>query len=266
MSHAVVRTNFNSSQLVRVLADLAIADGVDSDQAFAQRLGQWVSFTDATALYTALGTSTVHASAHASSQAPKAQTSAKLAAFGVASEELNRVRNAVAQVIHRSCSPEPGATRIKFPGPQADAALEIARMYSPFHRFYLVLQKEMDTKAEPLRCTIREALASASPALKQLATLDAALDKILSERERRLLSTVPALLEKRFKQLCNAHQQGLVRTGAADDAATWMQMGGWLARFRDDLRSVVLAEWDVRLQPAMGLVEAFSNEVNGQHE
>ena len=139
-------------------------------------------------------------------------------------------------------------------------------MYSPFHRFYLALQKEMDAKAEPLRCTIRAALATTSPALRQLATLDAALDKILSERERRLLSTVPALLEKRFKQLCNAHQQTLARTGAVDDPATWMQMGGWLACFRDDLRGVVLAEWDVRLQPAMGLVEAFSNEVNGQHE
>ena len=47
-----------------------------------------------------------------------------------------------------------------------------------------------------------------------------------------------------------------------DDPAMWMRPGAWLANFRDELLEALLAELDVRLQPAMGLIEAFSNEVN----
>jgi hypothetical protein len=46
----------------------------------------------------------------------------------------------------------------------------------------------------------------------------------------------------------------------ADDPALWMQPGGWLAGFRKELQDALLAELDVRLQPTVGLIEAFSNE------
>lgn len=260
MTQAVLRTHFNSSRFIHFLADLAVADAVESQQAFAQRLGQWVSFTDAATLYSALDSN----GATTPCLAPKAPAGVQSTAARVANEELNRVRTTLADLINRSCASTPGEARIKFPIPKPDTPLEIALMYSPFHRFYQAVQRELDTKIGPLRSTVREALASASPALRQLATLDAALDGILSDRERRLFSTVPALLEKRFAHLRNAHQQTLMQVGSIDEPAAWTQPGAWLARFRDELRGILLAELDVRLQPALGLVEAFSNKMNEQ--
>lgn len=259
MTQALLRTHFNRSRLIRFVADLATVDGAESRQAFAQRLGQWVSFTDATTLYTALDSSTAQVAAKPSTYPAEAQS----AACGAVTEELNRVRTATAELIQRACSPALGATRIKFPAPQPDAPLEIAFMYSPFHRFYLSLQREMEAKVAPLRAKVRDAMTTRSPALRQLATLDAALDQILNDRERRLFSTVPTLLEKRFAQLRISHQQKMANGAKADDPAAWMQPGAWLADFRDDLRGVLLAELDLRLQPAMGLMEALGNEVNG---
>lgn len=259
MTPALLRTNFNSSRLIRFLTDLAMVDGAEPKQAFAQRLGQWVSFTDAAVLYTALDSSKTQAVAKPTLDS----AGGKAAAYLAVNEELNRVRSATAELIQRACSPALGAARIKFPAPQPDTSLEIAFMYSPFHRFYLSLQREIEAKVAPLRAKVREALAAGSPALRQLATLDAALDQILSDRERRLFSTVPALLEKRFAQLRTSHQQKMAHGAKADDPATWMQAGAWLASFRDDLRGVLLAELELRMQLAMGLVEALGNEVNG---
>jgi hypothetical protein len=252
------RTNFNSSRLVRFLADLALVDGSESKQAFAQRLGQWVSFTDADRLYVALDISEVQATVKPS----EAQAGAQSAAYLAARDEFSRVRTTLMESMKASCSPTLGPARIKFPIPPPDALPEIAVIYSPFHHFYVSQQREMDSKVGPLRAMARGALAAHSPPLKQLATLDAALDKILSDRERRLLGTVPVLLKKRFEQLLKLHQQMLARAGQPDDPVTWMRPGAWLANFRDELLEALLAELDVRLQPAMGLIEAFSNEVN----
>ncbi|SFC62826.1 Protein of unknown function [Polaromonas sp. OV174] len=255
---ALSRINFNSSRLIRFLADLAIADGAESKQTFPQRLGQWVSFTDANTLYTALGSKAAQATVKPS----KAQAGAKSAAYLVVNEELTRVRTALVDLIKRSCSPALGTARINFPTPTSDTPPEIAASYLPFHRFYLALQRDMDARVAPLRVMVRDTLMTASPALKQLAALDTALDGILGDRERRLFGAVPLLLEKRFEQLRKVHQQQLVGSGKTDDPATWMEPRAWLADFRDELVEILLAELDVRLQPTMGLIEAFSNEVN----
>ena len=53
-------------------------------------------------------------------------------------------------------------------------------------------------------------------------------------------------------------------SGQTDDSAAWVRPGAWLARFRNELCGVLLSQWDLRLQPVTGLVEAFGNEVNGQ--
>lgn len=242
---------FNRSNLIRYFADHALV--VDAQPAFAPGMAQWVSFTDAMTLYTAL---------EYRAPAPSiAQAAGHDAAYQAACAELARVREAVVALVTRACATTAGAARIKFPAPQGGTALEIAAMYTPFHRFILSLQREMETRVGPLRASVRVSMAATSPHLRQLVMLDAALDGIVSERERRVLASVPQLLEKRFKQLLADHQQALVRNGQTDDLATWMQPGAWLAQFRDELRHVVLEEWDVRLQPVLGLVAAFSNEV-----
>jgi hypothetical protein len=111
-----------------------------------------------------------------------------------------------------------------------------------------------------LRVNVREALAKASPRLKKLADLDATLEKILRDRESKLLSKVPVLLKKRFEQLFKAHQQTLVDAQQADNPAGWTEAGGWLARFCNDMQMLLLAEMELRLQPTMGLIEAFKQD------
>ena len=257
MTQAVLRTHFNISHLIRLLADLVPANAAPSQQEFAQRLGQWVSFTDAMTLYAALNS--------VAQSARSAQTAAGVsAALACAHAELARTRTAMVQVIQRSCAAVPGSARIKFPVPPIETGPDIAISYAPFLRFCVTVQREMDSRLGPLRASVRQALMGASPAMRQLAALDAVFDTVLSERERRLLATVPALVEKRFNALRQEHLHMLAATGQTDDSAAWIRPGAWLARFRDELCGVLLAQWELRLQPVTGLVQALGNEVNGK--
>lgn len=255
MTQAVLRTHFNTSRLIRLLADLAPANGAPSPQEFAQRLGQWVSFTDAMTLYAALTPA-------AAPERPR--SAAAEAALAAADAELTQVRTAMVQVIQRSCAAVPGAARIKFPVPPIETGPDIAIAYAPFLRFCVSVQREMDSRLGPLRASVRQALMGASPAMRQLAALDAVFDTVLSERERRLLATVPPMVEKRFNALRQEHLHMLAATGQTDDSAAWIRPGGWLARFRDELCGVLLAQWELRLQPVTGMVQALGNEVNGK--
>lgn len=249
MTRALQRTNFHSSRLIRFLADLSLVDAVEPGNAFAEKLGLWVDFTDAITL------SAVHGAnaARPSDAAPVAQVDI--------GDALKRVRTRLESSITKSGSASAGGTRIAFPAPVLALPIDMTTAYAPYRRYYAAHQRDMDLSIPPLRVNVREVLAGASPALKKLAALDAALDGILSEREEKLLGTLPLLLKKRFVQLCTAHQQGLVELGRADNPALWMQAGGWLARFCSDLQTVLLAELDVRLQPALGLIEAFNQEI-----
>ena len=101
-------------------------------------------------------------------------------------------------------------------------------------------------------------------ALKQLAALDEALDRILYVRERQLLSTVPLLLEGRFEQLLKAHPQPPVGTRQADAPALRRQPGEGLVDFHKEMQGVLLAELELRLQPTAGLIEALRNEASKQ--
>ena len=241
-------TNFNSSRLTRFLADLSLVDDGGTKQAFAERLGQWLNFADAITLHAAHGAAS-----------PAVLPTARSATTTELEDEFSAARTALARSITASCSPLAGETRIKWPSPQPGAAIE-ALAYEPYRRFYLAHQGDLEAGVRPLRNKARQALARAGQKSRQLASLDGALDKILSARERQLLATVPSLLERRFAQLASAHQQRLAETGQADDPELWMQPGGWLADFCNELKMALLAELDLRLQPTVGLIEALSNE------
>lgn len=253
MTRAPTRTNFHSSRLVRVLADLAVVDAVEPGTAFAERLGLWLNLHDAITLCADLNASTASAPA-----TPSGTKSVARVAIG---DELARIRAALVNSITQSGSPNLGKSRIELPMPKPGVPIEAATDYEPYRRYYSAHQRDMDSSVRPLRSHVREVLARASPALRQLAALDATLDAILCERESKLLSTLPSLLKRRFEQLLKSHQQMLVDTQQADDPALWMKAGAWLARFCDDLQTVLLAELDVRLQPTVGLIEAFNNEI-----
>jgi hypothetical protein len=255
MTRALPRTNFNSSRLIRFLADLAVVDAPETGHDSAEKLALWLDFTDAITL------SAVH-----DASPPDTPAGGQSVASTAWAEEFARARADLVNTITQSCMPNGAATRIKLPTSPLDAAIESAAAYEPYRRFYLAQQREMELNLGPLRARVREALAKASPTLNKLAALDEALDGALRARESKLLATVPVLLDKRFEQLRKAHQQTLLDSGHADDPALWMQPGGWLANFCRELQGVLLAELDLRLQPAVGLIEALSNEVSKKNE
>lgn len=143
-------------------------------------------------------------------------------------EDVQRVRSAMVQAITAN-----GSTK----------AIETDAGYAPYRQRYLEQQRHIESKIASLRSHVRQVLSRASPRLKQLAYLDTVMDQVIGAREQRLMSTVPVLLEKRFEQLRRAQEDG------------------WQGAFSQEWQEVLLAEMDVRLQPVVGLMEAFSNEV-----
>lgn len=229
-----------------------MSDAVDPGNAFAEQLGQWIHFADAITL------SAVHSEGIARS--PTMRPDARSAARASIAAEFDRIQAGLMNSITKSCTSNTGRTHITLPMPEPEIPTNIATAYAPYRRFYEAHQRDMDLSIQPLRVNVRHALAKASPRLRKLADLDAAMDKMLRERESKLLGKVPVLLKKRFELLFKEHQQRLSAAQQADNPATWMKTGGWLARFCKDMQLLLLAELDLRLQPAMGLIEAFTED------
>lgn len=257
MAKGLPRTRINSSRLVRLLAEWSVADVPDSKQSLAERLGQWLDFSDSIALFSAL-----NGGARSASPAPG---KVPAMAGGALHEAFARVRNALVDSITTDGVLKPGPVRIKLPVPAAQASVESAADFSPYHRYYLAHQRDMNAGIGPLRIQARAALAGhRSPALQRLAALDGALEEALAARERNLLAMVPLHLAKRFEHLYKAHQAARSDAPSPDDPEQWMQAGGWLAAFCRDMQAVLLAEVDLRLQPVAGLIDVLGNEVTNK--
>lgn len=229
-----------------------MVDAVQAGNAFAEKLGSWVHFTDAITLHA------VHGDSRADSSSMR--SGAPSGARADAGREFERVQAFLVTSITRSCSPNAGQAHIALPTPALALPMNPATAFVPYRRFYEAHQRDMESSIQPLRIRVRAALAKESPALRKLADLDASFETILRERESKLLSKVPALLKKRFEQLFKEHQQKLADTGQADNPAAWTQAGAWLARFCHDMQMLLLAEVELRLQPTMGLIEAFNQD------
>jgi hypothetical protein len=244
MTRGLQRATFNRSALVRVLSD-TLPEAPDPKYDFGERLGQWLDFSDALTLFSVLNS-------EAGSSTPIASANSDLPA------QLARVRRNLSDSIHNDgvFSAEPA--RIPFPTPLPNATPESAAEFSPYHRYYLAHQRDMNGAITALRANARKALAGQSAAGKQLADLDAAFEKFLSVRERNLLSNIPLMLGKRFDQRYAEHRAALA-DHSADDPATWTQPGSWLEAFCHDAQTALLAELELRLKPVVGLIAALGN-------
>ncbi len=250
MSRPLTRTNFNSSKLTRLLADLALVDAAESGNAFAEKLGLWVAFTDAIALR----------AAHDAK--PETSISEQNGERCDALEEFTRVKTQMMLATTNRHATSGVRSRIALPIPKVGVSYEDAVSFEPYRRYYLAHQRDMEQQIQSLRAKVRSLLGKTSPALRQLADLDAAFDTILSARESKLLSRLPSLLEQRFKQLLQVHQLAQVDIHEVDNPDLWMNPEGWLSRFFSELQSVQLAELDMRLQPTEGLIEALKTEID----
>jgi hypothetical protein len=125
----------------------------------------------------------------------------------------------------------------------AEAQDEAAIDFAPLRARYVAHQRAALVATGRLRGRLRELCAACAP-LARLAEVDAAMEQILAPREHALLSGVPDLLAGHFERL---RQQAPAATPAA-----------WLARFRHDMRELLLAELDLRFSPVDALLAALA--------
>lgn len=217
---------FTGPALVRLLARLAELETPASKHGFSERLGQWVGWADAIALSSALN-----------GHPPKTQDAAtgRPLAPHAAQAELARVRKVLAKAIEDDTA-----------APPREALIAPETGFSPFRRTYAAKQQAMELAIAALRSHLRDTLAGTSAAGARLAAVDAVMEQVVGAQERLLLWRLPSLLEKHFERL--------------RDAAGPDQPEAWMRSFCRDMQAVLLAELDIRLQPAEGLLEALRHE------
>ncbi len=240
------RIPLTGSTFIRTLAALDDVPAHDAPDAFAQRLAQWFDWTHAFSLSAALG----DAGARVDAPAFGGQ-----AALNADEREFARVRAALGKAI--ADAPAGGGERtrrIVRPLPGATAPADEPVEFATFRQRYAQCQLAMETQIVPLRRRLRSSLADRSSALAKLAELDTVMEQVVGAQERALLATVAARLEARFDQLRGAGKDAPL--GGASPA------GPWLARFHHEMRGLLLAELDLRLQPCEGLLEACRQSIS----
>ncbi|WP_323119094.1 DUF3348 domain-containing protein [Burkholderia alba] len=230
--------------LIRLLARLTDLDVPESGQSLSDRLSQWLGWTDAIALSSALN-----------GNPPAAPSGAR--GFGSAEEdECARVRASLAKAIAGERAFAASGRRAHAPARPGDAPMDVPADYPTLRQRYLSLQQTMDTDIGLLRGRLRNMLVARGAEQTRLAVVDAVMERVLGARERTLLSAVPEMLGGHFERLRQAEQKALADAEASGDAAP-IAPGAWLDAFRSDARSVLLAELDIRLQPVEGLLAAL---------
>jgi hypothetical protein len=256
MTRALPRTHFNSSRLTRFLTESAMIDAAPVTDDVGQKLGDWLNFRQAIALHGVLNPE----------PQPAAQQPAHLRRVAVMTPEaltrhVDKVRAQLEQSISQGAPSGSGLARIDMPPAELDEPIEPKTAYEAYRRFYAAHQRQMEVSIQTLRSQVRGQLSKSAPSLQQLATLDAAFENILSDREAVLLGKVSKMLEKRFAQALKQHlkkQADALTEGSDPASATTVSPMAWLLPLRQALRTALLAELDTRLQPVLGLLEAFN--------
>ncbi|WP_312543321.1 DUF3348 domain-containing protein [Achromobacter mucicolens] len=283
MLQAPQRTGLSGPTLIRLLTRLTDAEVQQSRQSLSDHLSQWLGWTDAIALSAALNTAP-----------PVIAPGARM--FSSAEErECVRVRTTLADAIVSDTAATaakrvaPGVAPARAPAKKLAAVLaEDEFDYSSFRQRYLSLQHTMETSIGNLRSRLRGMVAARNGEWTRLAVVDAIMDRALLPKERALLGAIPKLLQVHFDRLrraeeaalAQAAEQALAEPAAPADAAAdvpgdteapaveaaqagtsppapAITAGAWLDTFRADMRAVLLAELDVRLQPVEGLLAAL---------
>lgn len=233
-------TGLGGPPLVRLLARLANAEVRESEQSLPDSLSQWLGWPDAIALAAALkGGKRAVAPAPVDGSVSCTEVRAELTQ-AILDDELLAVR------------PPPKGRML--------ARRAVARNDDPdyvlYRQCYLALQQRMETAIGALRANLRARLAAGSPEMAKLASVDAVMEQALAEKEYILLLPIPSRLEAHFKQLRENAQAGEESREDAPRTAT-QQARAWLDSFRKDMQRVLLAELDIRMQPAEGLQAAL---------
>ncbi|WP_186100277.1 DUF3348 domain-containing protein [Burkholderia gladioli] len=194
MSSLPQRSSLHAPVLVRILTRLGGTDVQRTAQPLADRLSQWVAWTDAIALSSVL--------------AAPAPVVAGLRGNG--EDEAARglsLRSSLSKAIANDALLAP-ARQLRRGGAFAPAQLarppepaETDADFALYRQCCLSLQQKMESEIGDLRARLRPRLAAQSPALAKLAALDATMERALAARERSLFGAVPGLLGAYFERL-----------------------------------------------------------------
>ncbi|WP_186020065.1 DUF3348 domain-containing protein [Burkholderia gladioli] len=194
MSSLPQRSSLHAPALVRILTRLGGTDVQRTAQPLADRLSQWVAWTDAIALSSVL--------------AAPAPVVAGLRGNG--EDEAARglsLRSSLSKAIANDALLAP-ARQLRRGGAFAPAQLarppepaETDADFALYRQCCLSLQQKMESEIGDLRARLRPRLAAQSPALAKLAALDATMERALAARERSLFGAVPGLLGAYLERL-----------------------------------------------------------------
>ncbi|PHQ17053.1 hypothetical protein CLH61_00355 [Marinobacter profundi] len=133
--------------------------------------------------------------------------------------------------------------------PLADLNTEAASApspdFAPFLQFYLARQRQIVAASRQLRARFRTAVAGYSHTMARIAEFDGVFDHAMAQYTSQCFATLPALLEKRFVALQQEQDAG----------------SDWRGLFQQEIQLLLLAELDVRLEPALGLLAAIHQEI-----
>lgn len=243
MVQAPQRTALSGPSLIRLLARLADADVPESGQSLSDRLSQWLGWTDAISLSSALN------------GGPPAVAPAARASGSDVERMCADVRASLANAIVGGRASADGRRGSAARRPvYRQAPEEVPADFAVFRQRCLSMQQTMETDIGHLRGRLRVMLAGRTPAMARLASVDAIMERVLGARERSLLAVVPTLLEAHFTRLRDAGRDTPDDVRNPEDAVA---PGPWLDAFRNDMQSVMLAELDVRFQSVEGLLAAL---------
>jgi len=294
------RTSVSGPALVRLLSRLAQAEVKGPEAPLAVSLNEWLGWSESIVLSTALNATMPGTSRRNSAESRAGgsvertdEATGEINEIEIANAEYVQVRQSLQEAIRAAVAPPAPASDLRRRqmrgAPRSQAEVDF-----PSHRRrYSLVQQKMESSISTLRGRLRARLAERSPRMARLAAVDAAMEQALAEHESRLLAGIPNLLERRFASLIQAGQSsglgddelskanGVATPGTppGDKAAqsrspgqagssslldaqlkSRLKAAPWLDVFRDDMRSVLLAELDVRLQPIEGLLSALRVE------
>lgn len=265
MDHSAL-TSLNSTRLVRLLSNINDLDVRTSQAHFAEKFGQMIHFSSAINLLRSLD-----------DDSGTGFNSSKL----TEKEIRNGFLNAQAELVRFiAASFVPSSRRLDDQLPNAEslhAHCELTGVFSakqkgkskkkvtafePFRKFYMSRQSDLEIKVQHLRSEIRDAVSGIAPACAQLARIDEALFESLFDVSLEIFAVIPKLLEKRFSQLFASHRKEFPENPEVADFERWMEPGGWISAFCIEMRELLLAELEVRLQPVVGMIDALPQAAN----
>ncbi len=251
MTRPAALSSVNSSRLIRFLTENELIGVAAQAEDVGHRLGDWLNFRQAIALHKLLA------------DAPAPMTPPGRRAALMHAEDLRthvyKVRAALEQSIVQGAAPGSGLSSIDLPLAELDQPIDPQPAFEPCRRYLNAHQRQMEAVISTLRQQVRGQV-SKLPALQALVALDAQFESILNDRETLWLGKVIPLLEKRFHQALKQHLKNQTEAQAEATPLEAPNAPAWLAPIRQLLQNALLAELDTRLQPTMGLLEAFTSE------